>query len=351
MPIRPLLYLLFLAFAACATGPAAAPPAGVVAVRGKVSLDGSGLGGVEIAAWPGESASLAGAAPYRSAPSTAEGAFGLALPPGDYYFLARGAGSFAYYGRNPVTVPAEGLDELKIGLVRLPDQPGPVAAPGETGIVGTVQVAGMPRAGAVVFAYTDLASRLKGMGYAMSVPSDENGRFTLALPPGSYYLLARLRQHGGAVTGPLRAGDFIGYAPENPLRVGADQLATAVVPLLEVPEKVERLAATLFGGTVLRGRIVTRTGAPVAGARAVLYAEAQMFNRPLFVSQPSDADGRFLLSFPEGGTYYLAARQQLGGAPAPGELYGTYDGSPDHSLVVATGEERTGIELVVEEMW
>lgn len=333
---------------------ACAPPAAVmtpVPVQGKVSLDGVGLAGVVVSAWPVAVPSLAGTAPFTSAPSTAAGRFSLAVPPGEYYFLAAGKKGYAYFGRNPVSVEAGGIDELKIGLVARPSEDLVMVTTPESGVGGTVVVRGEPREGAVVFAYTDLASRLKGMGYAMSAPSDAEGRFRLELPAGTYYLLARLRQQGGAVTGPLRAGDFIGYAEENPVRVNENQMQHLTIPLLEVPEKVERLAGSLFGGTSLSGRIVTRDGRPVSGARAILYAEPQMLNRPLFVSRPSDADGRFVLSFPHGGTYYLAARQQLGGAPAPGELYGTYDATPEHAVTIATGEQREGVELTVEEMW
>lgn len=351
MRIRLFMLLLLLVLGGCAV--ATAPAGKNARVLGKLSLAGAGRGNVVVSAWPATTSALTGVAPYRSEPSAENGGFTLSLPPGEYYFLAHGDDTFAYYGRNPVAVPVAGLDGLKIGLVALPSAPAPVSGQfgSESGVTGRVLVQGVPRADAVIFAYTDLSNHLKGMGYAMSVPSDADGRFTLPLPAGTYYLLARLRQQGGMVTGPLRAGDFIGYAQQNPVRIGTNQLVQLSIPLLEVPEKVEQLAGSLFGGTSLSGRIVTRDGRPVGGARAILYAEPQMLNRPLFVSRPSDADGRFVLSFPHGGTYYLAARQQLGGAPAPGELYGTYDATPEHAVTIATGEQRDGIELTVEEMW
>ena len=56
------------------------------------------------------------------------------------------------------------------------------------------------------------------------------------------------------------------------------------------------------------------------------------------------------MSFPQGGTYWLAARNQLGGPPMPGQLYGRYVGSQDGSVRVKTGEGLENIELVVERM-
>ena len=319
-------------------------------LAGKVSLHSQGMRDIEISAWPASAASLTGKAPHR-ATAAEDGTFSLPLPAGEYYLLAKGKGFFSFYGRNPVTIPPQGLADLKIGLVPLPGPPQITTAGIEEGVSGIIVHDGAPLSGAVVYAYTDLSSNLKGMGYTISSPSDEEGCYELPLPAGTYYLLARMRQGGGMAMGPLRSGDYIGYAPENPVRVTSGRVALRSIPVLEVPEKIDLLSSSLFGQTSLRGQIVDQAGQPVAGVRAVLYSDAQMFNRPGYVSQPTDAQGIFVLSFPHGGTYYLAARQQLGGAPAPGELYGTYDGTPDHSLKIETGEQKEQIIVKVEEMW
>lgn len=343
------LFLLCVILAACSL-----PGAGsdsLSRLSGKVSLHSQGTGGIEISAWPSDTSSLTGKAPYRATSTIDDGKFELSLPAGEYYLLAKGKGLFSFYGRNPVTIPAQGLSDLKIGLVPLPPSPGIESAGIEEGVSGVIVHDGVPLAGAVVYAYTDLSSNLKGMGYAVSSPTDEEGQYELALPAGTYYLLARMRQGGGMAMGPLRSGDYIGYAPENPVRVTSGRVSLLSIPVLEVPEKIDLLGSSLFGQTSLRGQILDPAGQPVAGVRAVLYSDAQMFNRPGYVSQPTDAQGIFVLSFPHGGTYYLAARQQLGGAPAPGELYGTYDVTPDHSLKIETGEQKEGIIVRVEEMW
>lgn len=338
---------LALLVCACALAPSGREP---VPVTGKVSRHQQPVAGVEVAAYPVSERSLAGPAPYRSAPSDETGRFRLHVPPGEYYFLARGKGLFTYYGRNPVAVPPTGLGEMNLGLVTeeaaLPAGDSFV----ETGIAGRVLHEGAPLSGAVVFVYTDLTSRLKGMGYLMAGPTDEEGFFEAALPAGTYYLLARHRQ-GRGITGPLQAGDFIGYFPGNPMVIREGEVGQVAIPVLEVPEKIEALAGELFGRTGIHGRVLNAEGKPVAGLRVLLYADPQMLNRPLFVSRPTGDDGRYLLSFPVGGTYYLAARDTLGGAPGPGELYGTYDGSPDHAVTIETGEIREGLDIVVGEMW
>jgi hypothetical protein len=107
----------------------------------------------------------------------------------------------------------------------------------------------------------------------------------------------------------------------------------------------------MFGQTRISGRIVDRTGKPLAGLQALLYADDTMLNRPLYVSTPTGEDGRFQLSFPTGGTFYLAARSNLGGTPAPGELYGRYQGTAGAAIKIETGQSLEDVKIVVEAVW
>ena len=353
MRIRILLLLIpvLLLIPGCVPGKPAVTLSSIpTVITGKVSDHRQAVAGVEVVAYPAAAGTLDGAAPFGAAPTTADGRFQLELPAGSYYLLARGGGWFAYYGRNPITVPAQGIRDLNIGLVATVPPPTLVAPFIDSGIVGRVLWDGQPLPGAIIYVYTDLTSDLKGMGYVMGGPTDGDGYFEIALPAGTYYLLARKRS-GTASVGPMRAGDFIGFAPENPVRVAAAAVIPLTLPMLVVPDKVDTLQGSLFGQTSLRGRILDRQGTPVAGVRAILYSDAQMLNRPLYVSAPTTRDGTYVLSFPSGGTYYLAARNTLGGAPGPGDLYGTWDGNPDHLLEVAEGATLTGLDMVVEEMW
>jgi len=327
-----------------------AGPAAAALVTGKAAVNTKGVAGIQVQAYPLAASNLTGAPVATSATTKADGLFRLELPPGDYYFIARGEGLFAFYGRNPVGVPTAGLKEMNLGLVPqklpVPEQKTLVT----TGLLGQVTANGKPLAGALIYVYTDLTSQFKGMGLGMAGPTDEKGMFEVELPAGTYYLLARQRNSGSAM-GPLQAGDYIGYYPGNPLVVKEGQLSRVAMPMLEVPEKVERLADQLFGQTSIHGRILDKKKQPVTGMRVMLYDDPQMLNRPLYVSQPTGKDGVFVLSFPHGGTYYLVARSALGGAPAPGELYGTYDKRPDHAVIVKDGQALKGVEIQVEEMW
>lgn len=325
-------------------------PAFAAPVTGKVAIDGAGVAGVQVKAFPLTALALSGEAPHVSKATGPDGLFAVELPPGSYYLLASGGGWFSYYGRNPLTVPAAGLADVNLPLVPAVTPPPEMATTLTTGIVGRVLHDGKPVADAIIFVYPDLSTQFKGFGLGMSAPSDEQGQFEAPLPAGSYYLVARVR-HGKSLAGPLQAGDLFGYLPGNPVTVGKESVTTVSLPVIAVPEKASRHAATMFGQTRILGRIVDRAGNPLAGLQALLYADDTMLNRPLYVSQPTGEDGRFQLSFPTGGSFYLAARSSLGGTPAPGEFYGRYQGENGSVLRVETGQSLEGLKIVVEEVW
>ena len=319
-------------------------------IKGKVTVNAGAVADVEVTAYPAEELTFNAPSAHVSAATGVDGLFSLELPEGRYYLFARGKHLTAYYGRNPITVPAEGLAE--INMLMTPDRlPAPEErTPLGTGIVGTVSLDGQPVPNAIVTVYPDLSSQLKGMGLGMATPTDPQGYFEAPLPVGTYYLVVRVRQNG-QMAGPLRAGDLFGYLPGNPLAVKEDEVARVHIPLIEVPEKVGRHAADMFGNTLVKGQILDQKGKPAAGIQVLLYDDPMMLNRPLYVSQKTGADGRYQLSFPKGGHYYLAARNELGGTPAPGELYGRYQGAPDHSIMIETGAVLEDLEIVVDEVY
>jgi hypothetical protein len=319
-------------------------------LQGKTTVRGEEVAGMGVYLYPADTLDFSQQAPFAGGPTGADGLFSLDLPEGQYYLMARGANRFAYYGRNPISVPEAGLTNINLLMERVdlpvPEPEGLI----EMGVAGVVTSDGVPVRGAVVMAYTDLSSQLKGLGLGMSSPTGEDGTFELPLAVGNYYLVVRVRK-SGMMAGPLKAGDLFGYLPDNPLTVTDDKVVSVHIPVITVPEKVERYASSLFGSTSITGRILDSSGQPVAGLQALLYDDPMMLNRPLFVSQPSGADGSFILSFPKGGLYYLSARNELGGTPAPGELYGRYQGSEDHSVRIESGKSLGGVDITVEEVY
>lgn len=341
-----LLFCLFI-LSLCSVSSALAAPA---LVAGKVTVGGVGVAGVRVKAYPLTAMNFDGEVTAVSELSDNDGKFSLKLKVGQYYFFAESDVYFTYYGRNPVTVSGDGIDEMNLALVKR-DSALPTVDPFITeGVSGQITYAGKPLSGVLISIYPDLNTQLKGMGFGISPPTDEAGYFELPLSVGTYYLVARKRG-SGQMSGPLRAGDHFGYYAGNPLIVKKDVVSLVGIDLMEVPAKVSRLAGSMFGKTSIQGKVLNIAGSPVVGVRVLLYTNDTMLNRPLYVSQPSAVDGSYILSFPKGGTYFLAARDKLGGAPAPGELYGRYTGSQDSSVQIRTGQKLEGVDLLVQEMW
>ncbi len=62
--------------------------------------------------------------------------------------------------------------------------------------------------------------------------------------------------------------------------------------------------------------------------------------RPLFISAPSDAEGRYHIKLPPDTTYYILARQSIqGGRPLPGAYVGTFGKTAPSQ---GTGQESIG---------
>ena len=121
---------------------------------------------------------------------------------------------------------------------------------------------------------------------------------------------------------------------------------------MELVEKEKELAyseVTSGTETVLRGKVVDRAGRPQAGVYAFVYTEKAMSHkRPDRISRPADESGRYVIDLPQGGKYFLGARSEYGDTPSPGEWYGRYEGTPDHSILTSTGQILDRVDLVVE---
>ncbi len=194
---------------------------------------------------------------------------------------------------------------------------------------------------------------LYGPSFATAGPTGPDGKFDLSLPPGRYILVARKRTSGDT-GGPVVSGDYRSQ-PMGPIEVKAGQ----TLDLSFLVEKKSGESKTLpvreqaETKTGLTGRILDSEGKPVAKARVHVYAYVQMSERPKYVSNETGPDGLYTVFLPEGGTYYLAARNRFGGPPKLGDLYGRYDdGTVDPSgVVVHTGEILKNVDITVHKVW
>lgn len=191
---------------------------------------------------------------------------------------------------------------------------------------------------------------LYGPAFAVSRATGADGVFDLQLPEGEYVVVARKRQQGEA-SGPVVAGDhkseFIN------LTVRGDQTELTLIAPVKEGDQRQLTAAVSVTDTGLSGSVLDADGRPLEGARVHVYDHIQMSERPKYVSEKTGPDGRFLLYLPEGGTYYLAARDKFGGPPKLGDLYGRYDqGTIEPSaVVIRKGEILQDINITVTKVW
>ncbi|HWR98932.1 MAG TPA: hypothetical protein VN317_10965 [Candidatus Methanoperedens sp.] len=321
------------AAAAPPAGPAPPPlpPAAGPGVEGVAALRGDFVSGVVVLAFASPGPGPKDKPLARSAGTDDSGRYRLALAPGSYYLVAvRTAGSawpfpgakgdlFCYYLGNPIVVEPGKMTRVGFNMVRVGDPP--AAAGGEgAGIAGQVLFEDKPLGRAYVHVYRDVSTNFRGMGLA-SVPTGDDGRFRVKLPPGDYYVLARKRQ-GGGMYGPPGKDDFIGYLPGNPVAVRAG----AFTPLaLETTTRVDLLEEIWFteGSSAgwFEGSVAEAGGKPGAGLYVLFYADAAMTGAPAFVAGPTDEQGRFKVRA-AAGTFHLLARSHLGGPLEAGEWYG-----------------------------
>jgi len=123
--------------------------------------------------------------------------------------------------------------------------------------------------------------------------------------------------------------------------------------LRKIGDTKENIASEVESNTSFAGTVYDSEGEPLVGIRVHVYDHIQMSERPKFVSDKTGPDGTYKLFLPEGGTYYIAARDKIGGPPKVGDLYGRYDqGTIDPTaIMLKTGEHLTGIDITAHKVW
>lgn len=218
---------------------------------------------------------------------------------------------------------------------------------GQTGITGRVfmREGGQGVADAYVNIYPDTISNLLGPSQSMSSPTDQDGHYRVDLPPGTYFVVARKRTSGHP-TGPLSPGDYYSEHQRIVTDVVEGKYAVVDLPivLMNNPMFFKRDVASQETDTAIRGRIVDKAGKPVFGAFGMAYTTADLKRLPDYASTLSDAEGRFTIYLPKGGTYYLAARIQVYDMPRPGEPYGKLDAP----VVIEKGQTSDELTIQIE---
>ncbi|MDA8098701.1 MAG: carboxypeptidase-like regulatory domain-containing protein [Nitrospiraceae bacterium] len=225
----------------------------------------------------------------------------------------------------------------------------PATITGEIGIKDVGPIMG----GAIFFYNADKDPMPTATKYwavpSFAFPVDNNAHFKAVLPEGNYYIAAVERSSGELAIPPADNEQFVivSDAKGNPKKLNAWKDAT--IDLGSLVERAQKYSPALVGKgiTSVQGTLRDEGGVPVEGIMVLAFSSPNMFQLPLFVSSPSDKNGKYILRFARGGKYYIMARRTLaGGAPTVGEPIGIYR-SGEKPVAVRTGENRKEINLTV----
>jgi|GEM_PF-372931 len=325
-------------------------------VRGRAALKGETVPGVVVFAFRDFDEGLASVPVARSQPTNAEGLYALALPPGSYHLVAartdgatlaelREGDLFCYYGGNPVRVEPGRAAAVGFNMVWVMKDPFPETAAGVSGVVYDEK--GERLSGGAVYFYASAADGFRGMP-AFFAPIGADGSFRARIRKGTFFVVAR-RRASGELFGPTEIGDHFGYYPRNPVRLEEGQARGLRIDAVKRLAFLERFEGSPPAppSLLLQVRVEDGQGRPVPGVRVLAYRDGAMTGHPAAVSPRSGSDGIAELPLAGGGTYYLLARERLGG-PAEEEWYGKYAGSPDHALRLEEGQGTVSLTIVVE---
>ncbi len=301
--------------------------------------------------------------PFAVATTDAGGNYRIELPPGRYFVIGKQRGEGADGRPRMLMADAPGNPyAVERGIAAVPPfnlremgREGGLSSAADSGVSGRLTADGRPVGRAFVYVYTDTGAGLMGPSYGEAVQVDADGAFRIDLPAGRYHLVAR-RRADGSRAGELVPGDLNGNYPGNPVEVHRSErleLGTFPLTLIDPQVHARRQAQGTFTatGTTLTGKVLDPQGEPVSGVHVFAYLDRRMVGKPVHISTPTGADGRFQLHLGDGGTYFVGARSKFGGPLEPGEWVGTYDGRPDHAVTVVKGQNQALGPLTVREVW
>lgn len=214
---------------------------------------------------------------------------------------------------------------------------------------------GGPLANGVVFFFNEASGPSPSPEKYWRVPdeivgTDGEGNFKAVLVEGKYYLGASKRKSGQEV-GPPQEGDYFLPAMEEKgvsktFRVDKGKV-TDIGTIADAIPFSKAIIKTQNGITAIEGTITDAEGNPLERAMVFAFLTPAMVGKPLFVSERTGKDGKYLLRVNQGGDYYLKIRDVYGGgAPKVGEIMGGYGQDKPVPVAAKTGTTVKGIDII-----
>lgn len=181
---------------------------------------------------------------------------------------------------------------------------------------------------------------------SLRIETNPDGTFREELVPGKYYLRA-VKRMSPEKPG-LREGDYVYYGiNKNGDPKIYDVKSGEILDIGVITEMVPYKKSNGVVRTAIEGMIRDSQGNPVEGVIVFAFRDLTRESRPLYFSDRTGPDGKYILSVTEG-TYYLRARNKLkGGIPERGQLLGAYGGETPVPVAVKDGEIVKAIDITV----
>ncbi len=216
---------------------------------------------------------------------------------------------------------------------------------------------GQPMANGVVYFFNDASGPPPSDDRYWRVPDeiitiDAEGNFTAKLVEGKYYVgaIKRLKSASGQEVGPPQQGDlFLPNRSEdgNPKSFIVSSGKTTDIGTVTGAYPFQKRSSKIKDGiTAIEGKVTDARGKPVAKALVFAFPTPAMVGRPLFVSDRTGKDGKYVLRVNQGGNYYLKVRDVYGGgALKAGDILGSYGQKEPLAVTVKTGSAVKGIDI------
>lgn len=185
-----------------------------------------------------------------------------------------------------------------------------------------------------------------------------DGSFSIAAPPGVYYLGLIVRRTNGPELGPPRTGDMVIVSRD--MEQKAVKYAVAVGKTLDAGTLSQaheyRPAPPAFDdpmdlATGIAGKVLDTDKKPVGVVVVLAYPNIEMTGIPVYVSEKSMPDGSYLLRTGGAGTFYLRVRAEYGGGPmVEGELIGVYGGETPTPVKVKEHMVTRNTDITVKKL-
>lgn len=228
-----------------------------------------------------------------------------------------------------------------------------VDGPASSGIEGLAAFRGDFVPGVVVMAFSDPGPGTADVPVATAAPTDDSGRYSLPVPPGSYYLLA-VKTAGDQWPLPAGAEGLFSYYLGNPIIVEKGKMTRVGFNLVRMGGEDEPIRGK---GSGVSGQVLFEDR-PLGRAYVHVYRDGGTNFRGMgMAALPTGEEGLFRVKLPPG-KYYLLTRKRLGGGiygpPGKNDHIGYYHGNPvevraDETRRV-TLETTTRVDLI-EEIW